>query len=95
MTIPWLAGDPLRDGKSPSMADVTRVLVLRVKGPNSKSVVNFFIWVTILRLVGDTPCVGGMVGDLDDHKISSVPNFNSVQNLRPLGAVEADNSYNL
>ena len=35
-----------------------------------------------------------MVGDLDDHKISSVPNFNSVQNLRPLGSVEAYNSYN-
>ena len=35
-----------------------------------------------------------MVGDLDDHKISSVPNFNSVQNLRPLGSVEAYNFYN-
>ena len=41
-------------------------------------------WVTLL----------GMVGDLDDHKISSVPNFNSVQNLRPLGSVEAYNFYN-
>ena len=35
-----------------------------------------------------------MVGDLDDHKISPVPNFNSVQNLRPLGSVEAYNFYN-
>ena len=35
-----------------------------------------------------------MVGDLDHHKISSVPNFNSVQNFRPLGSVKADNSYN-
>ena len=35
-----------------------------------------------------------MVGDLDDHKISSVPNFNSVQNLRPLGSMEEYNSYN-
>ena len=35
-----------------------------------------------------------MVGDLENHKISSVPNFNSVQNLRPLGSVEAYNSYN-
>ena len=35
-----------------------------------------------------------MVGDLDDHKISSVPNFNSVQNFRSLGSVEAYNSYN-
>ena len=35
-----------------------------------------------------------MVGDLEDHKISSVLNFNSVQNLRPLGSVEAYNSYN-
>ena len=35
-----------------------------------------------------------MVGDLDDHKISSVPNFNSVKNLRPLGSVEANNFYN-
>ena len=35
-----------------------------------------------------------MVGDLDDHKISYVPNFNSVQNLRPLGLVEAYNFYN-
>ena len=26
----------------------------------------------------------GMVGDHDDHKISSVPNVNSLQNLRPL-----------
>ena len=34
-----------------------------------------------------------MVGDLDDHKISSVPTFNSVQNLRPLGSVEAYNFY--
>ena len=35
-----------------------------------------------------------MIGDLDDHKICSVPNFNSVQNLRPLGSVEAYNFYN-
>ena len=35
-----------------------------------------------------------MVGDLDDHKISSVQNYNSVQNLRPLGSVEAYNFYN-
>ena len=35
-----------------------------------------------------------MLGDLDDHKISSVPNFNSVQNLRPLSSVEAYNFYN-
>ena len=35
-----------------------------------------------------------MVGDLDDHKISSVSNFNFVQNLRPLGSAEAYNSYN-
>ena len=35
-----------------------------------------------------------MVGDLDDHKISSVPNFSSAQNLRPLGSAEAYNSYN-
>ena len=35
-----------------------------------------------------------MVGDIDDHKISSVPNINSVQNLRPLGSVEAYNFYN-
>ena len=35
-----------------------------------------------------------MVGYLDDHKISSVPNFNSVQNLRPLGSVEAYKFYN-
>ena len=35
-----------------------------------------------------------MVGDLDDPKISSVRNFNSVQNLRPLGSVEAYNFYN-
>ena len=35
-------------------------------------------WVTLL----------GMVGDLDDHKISFVQNF------RPLGAVKAYNSYN-
>ena len=35
-----------------------------------------------------------MVGDLDDRKIHSVPNFNSVQNLRPLGSVEAYNFYN-
>ena len=41
-------------------------------------------WVTLL----------GMVGDLDDHKISSVQNYNSVQNLRPLGSVEAYNFYN-
>ena len=36
----------------------------------------------------------GMVGDLDDHKISSVQNFSSVKNFRYLGAVEAYNSYN-
>ena len=35
-----------------------------------------------------------MVGDLDDHKISSVQNFSSVKNFRYLGAVEAYNSYN-
>ena len=35
-----------------------------------------------------------MVGDLDDHKISSVQNYNSVQNLRPLGSVEAYDFYN-
>ena len=35
-----------------------------------------------------------MVGDLGDHKISSVQNFSPVQNVRPLGAVEAYNSYN-
>ena len=35
-----------------------------------------------------------MVGDLDDQKISYVPNFNSVQNLWPLGSVEAYNFYN-
>ena len=35
-----------------------------------------------------------MVSDLHDHKISSAPNFNSVQNLRPLGSVEAYNFYN-
>ena len=35
-----------------------------------------------------------MVGDLDDHTISSVPNFNFVQNLRPLDSVEACNFYN-
>ena len=35
-----------------------------------------------------------MVGDLDNDKISYVPNFNSVQNLRPLGSVEAYNFYN-
>ena len=34
-----------------------------------------------------------MVGDLDDHKISSVQNLSSVQNFRSLGAVEASNSY--
>ena len=53
-----------------------------------------------LRLEGDQSSLGwwvtlqGMVGELDDHKISSVPNFNSVQNLRPLGSVEAYNFYN-
>ena len=53
--------------------------------PNSMSVVpSLGCWVTLL----------GMVGDLDDHKISSGPNFNSVQNLRPLGSVETYNSYN-
>ena len=36
----------------------------------------------------------GMVGDLDDHKISSVQKFSSVQNFRSLGAVEAYNSFN-
>ena len=36
----------------------------------------------------------GMVGDLDDHKISSVQKFSSVQNFMSLGAVEAYNSYN-
>ena len=35
-----------------------------------------------------------MVGDLDDHKISSVQNYNSVQNWRPLGSVEAYHFYN-
>ena len=35
-----------------------------------------------------------MVGDLDDHKISSVQKFSSVQNFMSLGAVEAYNSYN-
>ena len=47
---------------------------------------------TIFRLVGDHrwlvggPPWIGMVGDLDDHKISSVQNF------RPLGALEPSNS---
>ena len=35
-----------------------------------------------------------MVGDLNDHKISYVQNFSSVQNFRSLGAVESYNSYN-
>ena len=35
-----------------------------------------------------------MVGDLDDHKISSLQKFRSVLNFRPLGAVEVYNSYN-
>ena len=35
-----------------------------------------------------------MVGDLDNLKISSFPNFNSEQNMRPLGSVEAFNFYN-
>ena len=35
-----------------------------------------------------------MVGDLDDHKISSVQNYNSVQNLRPPCSVAAYNFYN-
>ena len=35
-----------------------------------------------------------MVGDLDDHKSSSVQNFSSVRNFRPLGVVEAYDSYN-
>ena len=35
-----------------------------------------------------------MVGDLDDHKISSVQKFRSVEDFRPLCAVEAYNSYN-
>ena len=30
----------------------------------------------------------------DDHKIISFPNFNSVENLRFLGSVEAYDSYN-
>ena len=34
-----------------------------------------------------------MVGDLDDHKISSsMQNFSSVQNFRYLGGLEASNS---
>ena len=33
----------------------------------------------------------GKVGDLENKKISSVPNFNTVQDLRPLGSVEAYN----
>ena len=34
-----------------------------------------------------------MVGDLDDHKISSsMQNFSSVQNVRSLGGLEAYNS---
>ena len=34
-----------------------------------------------------------MVGDLDDHKISSsMPNFSSTQNFRYLGGLEASNS---
>ena len=61
--------------------------------PNSKFVIHLLIWVTILRLVGDHPWVGGgtllgMVGDVDDNKVSSVQNF------RSLGGVEAPNSYN-
>ena len=35
-----------------------------------------------------------MLGDLDDHRISSVQNFSSMQSFGPLSAVEADNSYN-
>ena len=42
-------------------------------------------WVTILWVVDNTL---DMEGDLDEHKISCVQNF------RPLGAVEAYNSYN-
>ena len=42
-------------------------------------------WWTILWFLGNPL---GMVGDLDEYKISSVQNF------RPLGAVEAYNSYN-
>ena len=45
---------------------------------------------TILGLVGDP----ARDGDLDDHKISFVQKFCSVPNFRPLGAVEAYNSYN-
>ena len=60
-----------------------------VQVPNSKSVGH-------LLLVVDHPWVGGLVvvGNLDDHKISYVPNFNSVQNLWPLGSVEAYNVHN-
>ena len=46
---------------------------------------------TILGVVGDPPRDGW---DLDYHKKSSMRNFSSVQNFRPLGAVEAFNSYN-
>ena len=36
----------------------------------------------------------GMVGALDDHKISSsMPNFSSVQNFGYLGGLEASNSF--
>ena len=35
-----------------------------------------------------------MVGDHDDHKISSVQNFSSVQSFGSLSAVEAHNSDN-
>ena len=35
-----------------------------------------------------------IVGDLEDHKISSVQNFRSVQNFMPLGTVESYNYYN-
>ena len=60
MTIPGFVTDPPRDDRSPSIAVVTWFsFASKVLVSNSKSVVHLFIWVTILRMVGDHPWVGG------------------------------------